>query len=657
MIRRRLDPSLIALAGAIGLPRPMVPGDTLTSPPARNKITGASVAGGQEVAPSEPDRVPVQSLSTLTEPRNQAEFTMAEASVQALVQAPSTRMEAISPAPKKARKSRTAKSASPVRQAATAPVASTLAAPIRAAGGHRQTDEQAAIIAAASSMAPGASLKVIAYAGAGKTSTMRLVASEALPGQRALYMAFNKVIANEARTSFPRWVESRTTHGVAFRAMAMKDHELAQHWGAAQIQSLLPGGWLPTVGETGIKEAHQARYVQAALDVFCQSADVAPGQAQFDRVLDGRVYRIPHREPDPRDVEAVIAHRVGMAKRAAIRGLLERQVPRLWDSLAEFRRNRIQIGHDGYLKLFELDTGLVQRTLGGFRYLIVDEAQDLNPVQRSIAAKAGVSLVIVGDPWQQIYQWRGAEDALEHLPGNLRLHLSQSFRFGAAIADAAWKVLQSKPEGRPTVRLRGSAKVSRIVPADEGAIAPVVLGRTNAGCFRAAVLAAKAKMRVHVVGGIREISEELESAVALFEDRVNDVRHEPLKRFRTWSDLKAEAEATEDVALKRLADEVEKGTAIRDLATLKRFHIDAETAAAVVVSTAHKAKGREWPRVALAEDWPDREALRKRYNAAVEGDRMDDVQSALEAWHVLYVAVTRAIDCLELPANLFGWLG
>lgn len=78
------------------------------------------------------------------------------------------------------------------------------------------TREQAAIVEAAPKLRPGECLRVIAFAGAGKTSTLRAVA-RAMDGRRGLYVAFNKSIAQEARARFPDTVRCQTMHSVAGR--------------------------------------------------------------------------------------------------------------------------------------------------------------------------------------------------------------------------------------------------------------------------------------------------------------------------------------------------------------------------------------------------------------------------------------------------------
>ena len=185
----------------------------------------------------------------------------------------------------------------------------------------------------------------------------------------------------------------------------------------------------------------------------------------------------------------------------------------------------------------------------------------------------------------------------------------------------------------------------------------VTLCRSNAGVLACAIAAARGGQRPHVVGGIRDLADEVREAQALYEGRVQDIPEtSPFRRFATWQELCEEAEQTGDVALERLIQSVEGGIA-RDLVVLERMHVSAEESADEVFGTAHRAKGREWPEVVLHEDFPDIDRLTRRYGAAQRSGRPADPRAVLEEWHVLYVATTRAIDTLVLPPRLFDWLG
>src|ERR1051325_3119097 len=82
-------------------------------------------------------------------------------------------------------------------------------------------------------------MKISAYAGAAKTSTLVMVA-QANP-VKSLMLSFNKALADEARNRFPSWVECRTTHSLAY-----------QHFGAQMRDKLKrPSGAYKNVAGTG----------------------------------------------------------------------------------------------------------------------------------------------------------------------------------------------------------------------------------------------------------------------------------------------------------------------------------------------------------------------------------------------------------------------
>ena len=57
-------------------------------------------------------------------------------------------------------------------------------------------------------------LRIDAYAGTGKTTTLQLLAEST--AKRGLYLAFNRSIAQEAQSRFPARVHCATSHSVAF---------------------------------------------------------------------------------------------------------------------------------------------------------------------------------------------------------------------------------------------------------------------------------------------------------------------------------------------------------------------------------------------------------------------------------------------------------
>lgn len=84
----------------------------------------------------------------------------------------------------------------------------------------------------------------------------------------------------------------------------------------------------------------------------------------------------------------------------------------------------------------------------GWKYILVDEAQDLDPLQwslvRELAEHCGASLFVVGDVSQSIYEWRGAAPAylVDHA-GEFDLYrLEDNYRSHPSIVAAANRLIE-----------------------------------------------------------------------------------------------------------------------------------------------------------------------------------------------------------------------
>ena len=90
------------------------------------------------------------------------------------------------------------------------------------------------------------------------------------------------------------------------------------------------------------------------------------------------------------------------------------------------------ITFDGTRKLAYEDHWLKEKLNLRYDMILVDEAQDFDPVMLAILLRdANIPKIFVGDPKQQIYEWRGTINAFEHLPENtLKLKFYSTFRMG-----------------------------------------------------------------------------------------------------------------------------------------------------------------------------------------------------------------------------------
>ncbi|MEW5423969.1 UvrD-helicase domain-containing protein [Amorphus sp. 3PC139-8] len=484
------------------------------------------------------------------------------------------------------------------------------------------TLEQTEIREAASRLDDGDVLRVLAFAGAGKTTTLKGIA-HARP-DTGLYLAFNKPIANEANQKFrDTRCTARTMHSLAWRATGMTN-EQSMRLNAKAVQHLIDMGRFHWPRLKRWNAYRCAAAVSRTVDIFCASADpqLTDDHAQQALVLtcgDPAMIRDPRRAGIVRNTIASLLPSIAAAAQ------------RVWDTMVTER----QFSHDAYLKILDLSPTVRNRAFAGVGYVLVDESQDLNPVQRSILVKSGLPLVAVGDPYQQIYSFRGAENALSRLPGR-ELYLTASFRFGEGIADQARKILASRPDGGPSQRLVGARPDG---PMKRTAPRSALLARSNAELLRAGINYAKKEIKISFLGGIEEVRRDAQSAQALHDGDLEAVRSPELASFDSWDELLMEAEAGNST-MARLQKLVEEGMP-QHLDRLAAYEVPPQRAQ-IVLSTAHKAKGCEWPQVILANDWRSLPELQERHKKATT-ESPAAVTAALEEWNLLYVAATRAI--------------
>ena len=502
-------------------------------------------------------------------------------------------------------------------------VAGGTAAPAPARGrartpSHPPTPQQSEIRDACAALGAGDEMAARAYAGTGKTST--LVECAAARSDRGLYVAFNKSVQMDARRRFGSNVEPSTMHSLAFRWF--KDScpgELSK--GRPYGRTVAEALGLPPMS-FGLPSRDLGEFVVDTWQAWLQSDDALPERRHV--VLPPKV------EDDPAAVAAI------------------HDWTRSWAKLV--RERSVHVTHDAYLKEWVegLKDGSVRPPRFGF--VMIDEAQDLNPVMVGGVRAMDAARVFVGDPYQAIYGWRGASDALADVRGRT-LPLSTSFRFGGRIAAMANWVLSMHPNP-PRDVLEGAGADDRLVPASRMESPDAVLCRSRMGLLMEALSAADEGRSLHVVGGVQDLGRVCRSVVALYNDERHRVLDREVARFRDWLDLREYVDKHGDRAreLKFAFETVEDIGPVgmeRRLATVEAAHVEDEDRADVSLSTVHKAKGREWDTVRVSDDLITLEDI----EAAAEKKKLDSVSEEI---NLAYVAVTRARKTCGLPPTLVG---
>ncbi|MFJ8637228.1 UvrD-helicase domain-containing protein [Streptomyces sp. NPDC093568] len=470
------------------------------------------------------------------------------------------------------------------------------------------TDEQTA---AADAFHSGDHLALQAGAGTGKTTTLTLLAHATT--RRGRYLAYNRAIAQDARARFPATVQCKTAHALAYAALG---HRYTRRLNAPRRPAWQTGQALGItralrIGDREVTPKALSNATLRTVTRFCHTADEAITYHHVPRL----------RGLDDTDLHAQLAaHVVPFAQKA-------------WADLQHPDDGAVRYDHDHYLKAWALTQPRIQAD-----FLLLDEAQDTNPVVEQIFLnqRDHAQLVMVGDSAQAIYQWRGAKDVMTGFDGT-QLTLSRSFRFGPDLAAEAnrWLRLADAP-----IRLTGTAAV----PTELGPVTQpdAVLCRTNVGAMAQVMAHMAAGHQVGLVGGGDSLQALALAARDLKEGR--RTHHPELILFPCWGDL--QDYATHDPAgrdlqpLVHLVDTHGTDSILRAVARLAP-----ELEAQVTVSTAHKAKGREWPRVLVADDF-DRakdDITDDHQDTPRPPDPVDDAEARLA-----YVAVTRTRRRLDL---------
>lgn len=312
--------------------------------------------------------------------------------------------------------------------------------------------------------------------------------------------------------------------------------------------------------------------------------------------------------------------------------------------------------------------------------LLVDEAQDLNRCQQSLAKKAGKRIIFIGDPKQAIYGFAGADaESMNRLQKELsetpqgckELPLTMTYRCGKAIVEKA-KLLVSDFEAHES---NGEGMVDSDIllgestdgPADYAfkvqdgklvcALEPetMILCRCNAPlvsqCFRFIREGIKATIRGRDIGkGLVQLVMKLSKQGSQWNE---DDRKRPIDYFLNqlsdWNDKETEKESEKknpsDSKLMNIADKyqtlicfTEEASNVGELIEKIELVFSDDSSPGIQLSSIHKAKGLEARKVIFLQpkEAPCPHPMAKTALAQEQENNL------------LYVAYSRAIEELVI---------
>ena len=272
-----------------------------------------------------------------------------------------------------------------------------------------------------------------------------------------------------------------------------------------------------------------------------------------------------------------------------------------------------------------------------YELVVVDEAQDMNTPQLAMARQASSGrVIVVGDRRQAIYGFRGAAtDGMGMMKTVLRateLKLTTTYRCPKAVVKEANSVV---PEYRAAdTALEGLVAPGSVSNAEVG---DSILSRLNAPLMPIALQLIRAGKPARIEG--RDIGRQLLSMVRTmkarsvphFIERVEGWLAKQIERLGKQKKAEKRIEQADDIAqtLKAVAEGCKNVAEIEQRINSLFEDTNEQSRPAIVLSSVHKAKGLEWPRVFLLT-----ETFRRG-----KGQEEDNIY---------YVAVTRAMKELYM---------
>jgi len=445
------------------------------------------------------------------------------------------------------------------------------------------------------------------------------------PGS-ATFVAFNRSIAQELVRKVPRGCAAMTLHSMGFRAVC-------QAYGKVEVNNWKTQNLIEDHLGTDIRQLRREDpvLVQATEKlvnlsklelVHNQDGEICDGLQEPEAVLDDLCNRYEVELNGQRD-------RVY----ALVPVILERA-----------REHTAEVDFSDMIWL------PVVNNLPVFRsdLLLVDEAQDLNRCQQALALRAGSRLVLCGDPCQAIYGFAGADTEsiprmktlLETTPRGCRvLPLTVSRRCGRAIV---WEAAQIVPdfeafEGNP------EGEIITVPPEQvNGNLGDgdMVLCRVNAPLISLVFRLLKEHRKANIQG--RDIGQGLLNLIDRLKaqdvdgllERLDDYHHQETQRlYRRKNPSEASLIALQDKVecIRAFCDGATDLEKVR--ATITAIFQD-DSQGGILLSSVHRAKGLEAPRVFILEPGLMPHPMAKTHWQKEQEQNLK------------YVAITRAIQTL-----------
>src|SRR4030095_153581 len=431
---------------------------------------------------------------------------------------------------------------------------------------------------------------IIAVAGSGKQTTI-LESCKIVPSDRKVsFVAFNKSIAEELKKRVPSHVSAGTLHSMGYKALAScYSRRPSFRMDSRKTSWLMDDNMSPAAVKlygSGVRQLVALAKAHGILPKRIDGIGLTHDTEQnWSDIIDK--YDIDF-EGNAKPEEAI----------TFAREILELSI--------DVARRKMLIDFDDMLYL----PVIWQASFDKQDVVFCDESQDVNQVQRAmlrVALRMGGRLIAVGDPWQSIYGFRGADtEAIENIKQEfsaVELPLSVSYRCPKLVVEEARKYVTHIEPSETAIE----GKVTMVQDFNETLFesTDAIVCRNTAPVITMAYKLIRKQKPCRVLG--REIGEGLVALIKKMNAASVDELEEKLEKYREREGEKLMAKKQEQRA-EAVNDKVDTiGIFIENLPednrtvaklseSITNLFTDNDQGR-LTLCTVHKAKGLEWKRV------------------------------------------------------------
>ncbi len=294
-----------------------------------------------------------------------------------------------------------------------------------------------------------------------------------------------------------------------------------------------------------------------------------------------------------------------------------------------------------------------------YQLIIVDEAENANPIMQQWLALQEVPQIMATDPAGAIEDYGDAPDILQALSPDQVFALSASFRLAEGASERATRIMNWRAS-RPALVGLGSCEVK---------VQDSIVGRRP--------LTLIARYNMSLLEKMIDISMAYHSTFLYFYWDASGLWQDVNSAYRLWARERGFSWTWQGERWTNYHEWLQKMTAAKNrealtLATLIKKHgrrlpvimqqvqnqiVDTIEPTTVILSTAENARGREWDMVQILDDFTPLPQLSWSYGTRRQTRQhaLTPQQAAYEV-HLLYLAMTRARRTLWIPSVVENWL-